>query len=290
MRCEFERRRMAHPARQRLPEALGMPRMRPHESGRAGAAVEVLVAAADGEVGIGALQIHRQRAGRMREVPDRQHAGGMRLRGERGHVVQAAGAVVHLREHQHRDAFVEQALDFVGLAQHQLAAALAREALGDVEVGGEVRALRDDHAALRCVGLRDRQRGTQHLEQVHRGRVGHHQFAGLGAHEACDLVAHALRQRDPAGAVPAADQVRAPFITHHLLHALRCRLRHHAQRVAVEVDHTRRQRELLTQRAQAVLRVEREAVVSGRHASSLSTARTGDASALISFSGNAISS
>jgi hypothetical protein len=52
------------------------------------------------------------------------------------------------------------------------------------------------------VGLRHRQRRGQHLEQVHRGRVGHHQLARAGAHQRGDLVAHAPRQVDPARRVP----------------------------------------------------------------------------------------
>jgi hypothetical protein len=54
---EGEGRGVAPPAGQRLPEAVGMARMHPDEGRRAGAAIEVLVAAADREVGIGAAQV-----------------------------------------------------------------------------------------------------------------------------------------------------------------------------------------------------------------------------------------
>ena len=74
-RRELERRRMAQPARQRLAQLLavharGVARMRPDEGRRAGAAVQVLVAAADREVGVGVVQGDRHRAGAVREVPD----------------------------------------------------------------------------------------------------------------------------------------------------------------------------------------------------------------------------
>ena len=76
--------------------------MRPDEGRRARAAVQVLVAAADGEVGVGAV------AGR--PAPRRPSAPGPRpssapaacaARVTRGHVVHAAGAVVDVRQHQH---------------------------------------------------------------------------------------------------------------------------------------------------------------------------------------------
>ena len=84
----------------------------------------------------------------------------------------------------------------------------------------------------------------------------------------------------------------APFLRHHLLHARRRGLGHHAERVAVQVDQPGREGELLAQVRQRVGGVQRQGVFAGLHrlSSSRSTARTGLASALISFSGSAISS
>ena len=122
--------------------------MGPHERRRARPAVQVLVAAADREVGIDAVQVDRHRAGRMREIPDRQRAGVVRRARQRRHVVHAAGAVVDVREHQQREALVEQRRELVGFGEHEVQAALARQRLGDVQVGREVGALGDHAHAL----------------------------------------------------------------------------------------------------------------------------------------------
>jgi hypothetical protein len=105
-----------------------MARMHPHEGRRARAAIQVLVAAADGEVGPRRVQVDRHGAGAVRQVPDRQRAGRMGSRRDGGHVVHGAGAVVHVREQQHCDVGVECGVDAVRLHQPQLAAALAAQA------------------------------------------------------------------------------------------------------------------------------------------------------------------
>ncbi len=266
-----------------------MPRVRPHEGRRAGTAVQILVAAADGEIGAVGVQVHRHRAGAVRQVPHRQRAGVGGHARQRRHVVHAAAAVIHVREHEHGAVLVQRRGQFVGLDEHEFMPALARQRLGDIQVGGEVAALGDDALAFRGVGLRHRQCRAQHLEQIDTGRVGHHQFARAGAHQPRDLVAHALRQLHPAGRVPALDEVHAPFLLHHLLHARGGGFWQHAERIAVEVDQARRQAELFAQRRQRIGGVQRQGFVSG-HGSSLSTARTGEASAVVSFRGRAISS
>ena len=61
---------LAEPARDRR-DQLGLPALGDvQESGRARPGVEVLVGAADRELGAGGAQADRQRAGRVREVPD----------------------------------------------------------------------------------------------------------------------------------------------------------------------------------------------------------------------------
>ena len=57
------------------------------EGGRAGAAVEVLVAAADGVVGVRRREIDGERAGGVGEVPDGHGTDCVGARGERRHVV-----------------------------------------------------------------------------------------------------------------------------------------------------------------------------------------------------------
>ena len=78
---ECERRAVAPPARQRLVECgvvagggIGEPRA-------AGAAVEIFVGAADGEIGVAGVEVDGHRAGAVAQVPHRQRAGGVRLRG-----------------------------------------------------------------------------------------------------------------------------------------------------------------------------------------------------------------
>ena len=209
---------------------------------------------------------------------------------DRGQVMHAAAAVVHMGEHQQRHLGVQRGDHFTRLDQRQREAALARQAVGDVQVGREVAALRNDDLALRRIGARQRERRAQHLVQIDRRRIAHHDLARPGAHQLRDLVADASTQRHPAGAVPASDQVAPPFVAQDLLHASRGGLWQHAERIAVEVDHPGRQIELFAQRRQCIFGIECQAVMSIGHHSSLSTARTGEASAVISFRGRAISS
>ena len=178
-----------------------MARMRPHKGRGAWAAVQVFVAAADSEVGVGALQVDRHRAGRMGQVPDHQRAGAVGGGRDGLHVVQVARAVVHLGQHQHGRIVVQDGGNLVhAVDQMQARAVLLGQAFGDVEIGREVAALRDDEPSIRCVGVGNAQRGGQHLVQIHRGRIGDDQFTVAGADQARDLVADAARQIDPAGA------------------------------------------------------------------------------------------
>jgi hypothetical protein len=125
-----------------------------------------------------------------------------------------------VREHQHRAVRAQGSGDFVRLQQLQAKAALAAQRLGDVEVGGEVAAFAQDHVAPRAVRGRDGQRRAEHLVQVDRSAVGGHHLARAGADQAGDPVAQPLRQIEPAGAVPRADQAFAPFLLHGARDAL----------------------------------------------------------------------
>ena len=87
------------------------------------------------------------------------------------------------------------------------------QTLRDVQVGREVAALRDHHAAPRAQPER---RGDQ-LEQVDRDGIGDDHLVRLRAEQARDLRAQPLRQVDPAVLVPAGDQVLAPLPAHHVL-------------------------------------------------------------------------
>ncbi|MNT16616.1 hypothetical protein D3C72_1517280 [compost metagenome] len=190
--------------------------------------------------------------------------------GQRGHVEHLAGLVVDVREHQHGGVGADGGVELGRrIDQSQRIALLQQvgQALGDIQVGREVAGLGHDHLARRVARLLHAQRRGQHLEQVDRGGVGHHHFILAGADQRGELVAQPLRQFEPAGGVPAADQAIAPFLGHHLGSARGGGARAGAERIAVEVDHALGQGELLAQGAQRVLLVELQTVlaVNGRH-------------------------
>ena len=126
-----------------------------------------------------------------------------------------------------------RSLHGVRLEQPQLDAALAREALEHVPVGGEVVRVGDDGAGV--VG--DVERRRRELEEVHRGGVGDDHLPGACAERSpCQLVAHPLGEVDPV--VPAADEPRAPLV-HQRAEQLPRGHGKAAERVAVEVDRVR---------------------------------------------------
>ena len=183
---------------------LGVARVHPDEGRRAGAAVEVLVAAADREVG---ARCRCRSTGTAPALCARSHTASApaacAARGQRRHVVHGAGAVVDVGQHQHRDV-ARRARRAARSAVDQLAASKPRSRhsdFGDVEVGREVAALADTitrragASALRCSAA------LQHLVQVDRGasRCTPPRPAPAPTRRA-DLVAEALRQVEPAGA------------------------------------------------------------------------------------------
>ena len=276
--CECKWRGVAPPARQWLHELqtrpTGVARVHPHKGGGARAAVQILVAAAHREIGrfrrspfleIGScsMQIDGHCTRAVRQVPHAQDAGRMGGGGDGGHVVHGAGAVVHMREHEHGHIAGEGGGNVLGLHQHQLQPALLAQAFGNVEVGGEVAALAHDAAARGAVFAGDVQRRAQYLVEIDGGAVGAHHLIRARADQRGQLVAQALGQVKPAGGVPGLDEVGPPFARDHIGHAGGGGLGKHAQRIAIEVDHAGWQREVLAQRCEAVLRVESAAVLEG---------------------------
>ena len=149
--------------------------------------------------------------------------------------------------------------------ERELEAALTRERVGDVEIRREIRALRQDPRLSAEAGHRKRHRGAQRLEEVHRCRIGNDDLAGSRADEPRDLVADALREIDPAGGGPAANQPDAPLGFDDVADAIDGGFGQHAKRVAVEIDDAcgidAIERELSAQRRQRIARVLVEAVV-----------------------------
>ena len=91
---EGERLGMAHPALERgaqlILQSLGDEDVRRC----AGAAVQIFVAAANGEVAAAAVEVEFDRARAVRQVPDSQRAGAMRGLIDRRHVVDGGGAII----------------------------------------------------------------------------------------------------------------------------------------------------------------------------------------------------
>ncbi|MNV53899.1 hypothetical protein D3C71_1460630 [compost metagenome] len=192
----------------------------------------------------------------------------MRQRRHRGHVVHLAAAVVHVRQQHHGDGIVQRLFQRqVVVDQAHLVALLQQvdHALDHVEVRGEVVALGQDDAAPGLLLLLDAQRRGQRLEDVQGRRVGDDQFALARAQQPAQLVAQAGRQFEPARGVPAADQAGAPFLGDHIRGAGGGGLGHHAQRVAIHVEHARGQVEPVFQGSQRVLAVGIHAGFAGVH-------------------------
>src|SRR6185436_4432066 len=87
-------------------------------------------------------------------------------------------------------------------------------------------------------------------------RVGRDHLALRRADQLADLVAGALRQADPVGAVPAGDEILAPFVRDDPGEPLTRAARKGSEGVAVEVDHAGRKLELLAKAAQVIGAVE----------------------------------
>ena len=276
---------MPHPAGQGL--ACRLQVLFRHEGVGRGArsAVEVLIAAADREIRRAPVEIDRQRATRMRQVPQHQRAGIMRGAGQFGHVERFARLVMRMGEHQQGNAVVQRLDQLAALCQTALGQALPFHSVDHVEIGGEIAGFAQHHLAPRL----HRQRGGDQLEQVHAGGIAGNHLVRAGADQRRDLRPHTCRQIDPAGGVPAADEVAAPFFAHDLFQPCGRRFRQAAERVAVEIDDAIRQHEPVAKFAQRIAGVE-ETGAFQHHASSLRIARHRPASPPPTLSGRATSS
>ena len=200
-----ERPGVAEPAGDGLLPGALVTRMHPREGGGAGAAVEVLVRAADGDVRVRAEQVDRHRARRVAQVPLRQGAHLVRGRREPGQVEHRAGAEVDVRQRQHGDVAVEGGGGVGRVAPAQLEPEGASDAGGDVPVGREGRRLEHHDPS---VGPQPRG-GDERLEQRHRRRVADVHVTPVHADQRRDLGADSSSEADPVGVVPRRDQTRA---------------------------------------------------------------------------------
>ena len=217
---ELERRGVAPPAGQRLPEAVGVPGVHPDKGRRAGAAVEVFVAAADGEIGLRAGQVHRHGTRAVRQVPDREDAGGVgggasprpcRAWRRCGSSHGSASARRHRASAMLRSLRAPPASSVQPRSRHS-ASAMYRS------VGKLLRSLT---RVLRC-GASSRAMFSAALSTLNRLMEVLSvatTSSGPAPIRRAILSPSALGRVEPAGAVPAADQALAPFLRHHFGHA-----------------------------------------------------------------------
>ena len=210
------------------------------EGGRAGPAVEVLVAAADGEVDVPRVELDGHDADRVAEVPQDQRArvvGDLRQR--RG-VGEPGGPVGHVAQHHQRGLRSHRFGELVGgdagggvdVDPPEGHAELVGDPLGDVAVGREVVTVdRDLRAAGPC-----RDCGPDQLVDQHGGRVADGGLPGSGTEgDPAEPVTEGERQVEPA-LVPAADQSVAPVVPDELRESLGGPVDRPAEGVPVEVD------------------------------------------------------
>ena len=209
------------------------------ERGRARAGVQVLIGAADRQVGAAAVQVHRDRPRRVAHIPQHQRPRLVREAGDGGQVGQRPAPVGHVRQADQRgvrpdggaDVVRPDALVRVGADHAQLAAGPGGDTRQHVAVGGEVVVVGDQDRPARP-GVQGR---AGQLVQVHRGGVAHHHLARARAQQVlAEQVAYLPGQIHPVR--PGPDQPGAPLLADHLGYALRGRGRQPAQRVAVQVD------------------------------------------------------
>ena len=205
------------------------------ERGRAGAGVEVLVGAPDGEVDAVLLEADLDRSRRVAQVPAHERACRVSGLRDRRQVGQRAGAVRDVREDDQphvacgaRGLHVGdgRALDRVGLDE----AEVVGDAFEHVAVGGEVVDVGHDRPPVRARG----KNGRGQLEEVDGHGVGDDDLIGPRAEDVLrELVAGRRRELDPV--VPPADEVASPALNGRRERCLRP-LRQAAERVAVDVQ------------------------------------------------------
>src|SRR4029453_233645 len=219
-RREREHVGVAHPPGDHGPRALLMPWMHVEPRGRARPAAEVLVPAAHGKVGAGAPEVHRDRAGRVRAVPQREHPPGARQLVDLGHVPAPARPVVDIAQVEHAHVAGERGDELSRLfdtPDRRVATREASEPFRDVRVRREVVRFRHDHGP-RAVEL---PRVAEDLVEVDRGVVEKHHIAFAGAEDVPQAFAHPPRLLEPIVAVPAAPARVAPAVEHHAFAARR---------------------------------------------------------------------
>ena len=141
---------MAHPARKRRSNVVLQALCDVKESGRAGAAVEVLVAAADRKIDAASVEFDRHSAGTVAQIPEHQRASLVRRVRDRLHVVDEPGPVVDMGQGDDGGVVVDGGDDVLRLPKVPVSDAVLgsahhpQQSFDDVAVGWKVVGLGDD--------------------------------------------------------------------------------------------------------------------------------------------------
>lgn len=217
-------------------EVLAVSGVCPDEGWGAWSAVEEFVAAADGEVCAGFVEVDGDCACGMGEVPDHECAlvvGGL---GDVFHVVAGAGAVVDVGEGDCGELFAclgDGVVEGFGCGGDEGGVVVFGEALADEDVCGEVFAFGDDDVA---VGGGEVECLVEDFVEVDAGGVGDEDFVGVCAEVGGELVAEVLWSVSPVVFGPSGDCVGCPFVVEDGVDGCGCVSGHESEGVAAEVD------------------------------------------------------
>ena len=225
--------------------------------GRAGSAIEKLVAAAHREIGARLIQAQFDRPRGVRKIPNDQRAVGLRRSGHRRHVLDLRRAIVDMGKFDDRSVGIDRACHVVRRLVADREAEHSRHAVDDMIVRREVAAFREDDLAVRPHA----RRGDEQLEQIDRDRVGHRDLKRRRAEQRRELCPDAAGRFIPACLVPGADEAVAPFAFHDAFDMPRHVRRQRAERIAVEIVDAFGKVEPRAERRERILRVKAEAIL-----------------------------
>ncbi len=239
---EGEGRGVAQPSRQGGAGRFGVARGHIDKGRAAGTGVQVFIGASDREIGAAIGQMHGKGARAMGQIPDREDAFRLCRTGQGRHVMFAPRPVIDLGQHQHGDRIIQRIGHIFGgdRLEAVIWAQSTAQALGHIEIGGEVAGIGQNNAAL-WVHLEGR---GHRLIDLDRQRVAKHNAARLCPDQPGDPVANAGGLVHPARLVPSGDQQFAPFLGHAMGNAGGGRLWQGAKRIAIQIDDPFRQVEL----------------------------------------------
>ena len=239
---------MAHPALERIVEFVLQTVCHIDEGRSAGPTVQILVAAAHGEIAAGAVEVHFDCPRAVAKVPEDECARRVRRVIDRAHVVDGCRLVIDVGQADDGGLVVDLAEHLSGRDGLQLEPEHVAQALGDIKIGREARLLGYDLAAPRP---RSGRRGEQ-LEQADSGRIRDQQLIRLRTDYGREPGGDLRRPVDPLVLVPAGDQVLAPLALGGRRERGRRRPRQCAERIAVEVDDVIRNRKALPRECERV--------------------------------------